>query len=102
MIRIKKNYMESYFLYLDSNVAKCSMMQQYKFLLNLITELDECPVKCQKIVDDFNKLRKILTESKNISLHLAADWSKLNQHNATELLSKWIESRSITQECENE
>lgn len=70
------------------------MMQQYKFLFNLITELDESPAKSLQIVDNFNKLRCILTKCQNISLHLAADWKNLNKNDATTLLSKFISDGS--------
>lgn len=43
-----------------------------------INENMDNEAKAEKICSDLNKLRSLLTQTKNISVHIAANWDKLN------------------------
>lgn len=55
----------------DSNVAKNGLLQQNKFLTELISQLDSDANK--EIVDKVEKLRKIITEPSNVVLYVASN-----------------------------
>lgn len=56
----------------------CSMLYQHKFLTALLERLDKEP---SAVVNDLNKIRSLVIQSNSMSLHVAADWHKMNEMN---------------------
>lgn len=56
----------------------CSMLYQQKFLTALLERLDTEPTA---VVNDLTKLRSLVIQSDSMSLHVAADWNKMNAMN---------------------
>ncbi len=56
------------------------MLYQQKFLSAILTKLAD-PVTAQNVVSDLNQLRRIITSTKNLALHVAADWHKMSSLN---------------------
>lgn len=54
------------------------MLYQQKFLTALLERLDKEPTA---VVNDLNKLRCLVIQSNSMSLHVAADWNKMNDMN---------------------
>lgn len=52
------------------------MLYQQKFLASILTKLGDTAT-AENVIADLNKLRKIITSTKNLSLHVAADWHKM-------------------------
>jgi len=58
----------------ESNRHVSNLMRQHTFLTALLAKLDSDP---QKIIDSMEELRHILTQSNNITIHVATDVSQL-------------------------
>lgn len=56
------------------------MLYQQKFLTTILTKLND-PETAQNVVADLNQLRNIITSTKNLALHVAADWHKMSSLN---------------------
>lgn len=52
------------------------MLYQQKFLTKILTKLGDVET-AQSVIADLNQLRGIITSTKNIALHVAADWHKM-------------------------
>lgn len=61
----------------DTNVQLVSLMKQQKFLNKILEKLEK-PNEAQSVIDDLNKVRRMITSGSNVALHLAADWKKLS------------------------
>lgn len=64
------------------------MLYQHKFLTALLERLDNKDT-AQTVIDDFYKLRNELTKADSMSLHIAANWSKLSEMNM-DLTTPWL------------
>ncbi|XP_059607775.1 uncharacterized protein C05D11.1-like [Phlebotomus argentipes] len=60
----------------DSNVQLTSMLRQHKFLTELLERL-ETTDEAQTVVQDINLLRHRITRAENVTVHVAADWTRL-------------------------
>nr|CAD7417578.1 unnamed protein product [Timema cristinae] len=60
----------------DSNHYSSSMLRQHKFLTSLLERL-ESPAMSQKVLQELEEVRAVLTQPANIVVHLAADMDKL-------------------------
>ncbi|EAT39319.1 AAEL008862-PA [Aedes aegypti] len=60
----------------DSNVRVSSLLKQQKFLSTLIEQLDN-EQGAEKVINKLNKVREIITQPKNLGLHIAADWEEM-------------------------
>lgn len=54
------------------------MLYQQKFLTALLERLEKEPIA---VVNDLNKLRSLVIQPNSMSLHVAADWNKMNEMN---------------------
>lgn len=72
----------------DSNMRRCSMIHQQRFLTALLEKLAK-PAEATRIIADLNKLRSELLQPARMSLYLAADWSKVLSGNTNELYVAW-------------
>lgn len=56
------------------------MLYQQKFLTSILTKLNDTQT-AQTVISDLNELRNIITSTKNLALHVAADWHKMRSLN---------------------
>lgn len=56
------------------------MLYQQKFLTSILTKLDDATT-AQSVIADLSQLRGIITSTKNLALHVAADWHKMGSLN---------------------
>eukprot|EP00794_Sanderia_malayensis_P015884 gene15884-17484_t len=63
------------FSYIDSNFFACNMVRQHKFLTMMLDQLSKEP---QKVIDDLEQLRSILTHPSSIQMFIAVDAAKLH------------------------
>ncbi|XP_063708815.1 uncharacterized protein C05D11.1-like [Culicoides brevitarsis] len=59
-----------------SNIVLMSLLKQKKFLSDLLMRLDD-ENEVERILEDFETLRKLLMKPKNISLHIATNWKTM-------------------------
>lgn len=71
----------------DTNVKFSSMLYQQKFLASVLSKLAD-PKSAESVISDLNKLRETITSTKNIGLHIAADWHKMSSLNV-DLNAPW-------------
>nr|CAD7430732.1 unnamed protein product [Timema monikensis] len=64
------------YVHVDSNHYSSSMLRQHKFLTSLLERL-ESPAMSQKVLQELEEVRAVLTQPANIVVHLAADMDKL-------------------------
>lgn len=82
---------------LDSNVQFSSMLRQHKFLTIILEKLEK-PETAQHVIDDLNKVRDIITDAKNVAIHVAANWKRLSCL-PTDLATPWMRlGRNATNE----
>lgn len=74
-------------LFSDTNVKFSSMLYQQKFLNSILAKLGD-PEAAKNVISDLNKVRDIITSTKNLSLHVAADWRIMGSLNI-DLNSPW-------------
>lgn len=70
----------------DSNVRQSSMLAQLHVLTDLLEKLDGAD---STAVSNLNTLRAILVKPDKMAIHLAADWSKINDLNI-DLTAPWM------------
>lgn len=70
-----------------TNMKVVQMMKQYKFLSALLEKLEK-PDEAQKIIEDLEKVRGIITRGDSVALHVATNWSKLSE-SGMDLLTPW-------------
>ena len=56
------------------------MLRQYKFLTKLLEDLEN-PETTQRVIDDLNAVRSSLMTNERMSLHVTADWKRINELN---------------------
>ncbi|XP_041369326.1 uncharacterized protein C05D11.1-like [Gigantopelta aegis] len=66
----------------DSNHCVVSMLRQHKFLTDLAKKVEAEPTK---VIEDLESLRKMLTATNNIRIHMSANVPKLTENTAPEL-----------------
>lgn len=73
----------------ESNMRRCSMIHQQRFLNNVLENLNK-PTEAARIIDDLNKLRNEVLQPKRLGLYMAADWHKILGTNTLEFFyDKW-------------
>lgn len=85
---VSKDLLKAIYYSEDSNVRKCSMIHQQRFLTALLEKLDQ-PNEAQKIINDLNTIRKEILAPKRLSLYLAGDWNKIINENSNEFYENW-------------
>uniref|UniRef100_U5EMA1 Putative zn2+-dependent endopeptidase insulinase superfamily n=1 Tax=Corethrella appendiculata TaxID=1370023 RepID=U5EMA1_9DIPT len=75
---VVKDLLRGIFYEDDSNVLLSSMLKQFKFLTNVLEQMETANGE-EKILKDLNYVRDILTEPKNIAIHVAANWEELEK-----------------------
>lgn len=85
---VSKDLLKAVYYQGDSNVRKCSMIHQQRFLSSLIEKLDK-PDEASKIVDDLNSIRKEILKPNRLSLYIAADWVKIVKGNSNAFFENW-------------
>lgn len=85
---VSKDLLKAVYYKDNSNVRKCSMLYQQRFLNSLLERLDK-PDEASKIIESLNTIRKEILAPKRFSLYIAADWSKIIKENPTEFYEKW-------------
>ncbi|XP_037047629.1 uncharacterized protein C05D11.1-like [Bradysia coprophila] len=84
---VVKELLKSLYYENDTNVKFSSMLYQQKFLNSILTKLGD-PEAAKSVLSDLNQVRNIITSTKNLSLHVAADWRKMSSLNI-DLNSPW-------------
>lgn len=74
---VANDLLKAMYYQLDSNVQFSSMLRQHKFLTIVLEKLEK-PETAKLVIDDLNKVREIITDAKNVAIHLAADWKRLS------------------------
>lgn len=73
----------------DSNMRRCSMIHQQRFLNEVLEKLDK-PDEAARIIDNLNQLRSELLQPARLGLYIAADWNKiLSAHSQEQFYDKW-------------
>lgn len=85
---VSKDLLKAVYYENNSNVRKCSMIQQQRFLSSLLEKLDK-PDEAKKIIDSLNTIRKEILEPSRLSLYIAADWDKIIKENSKEFNDNW-------------
>lgn len=85
---VSKDLLKAVYYKSDSNVRKCSMIHQQRFLSKLLEKLDK-PEEANKIIDDLNTIRKKILAPNRLSLYIAADWNKVVNGNTNEFYEHW-------------
>lgn len=85
---VSKDLLKAVYYQGDSNVRKCSMIHQQRFLCSLIEKLDK-PEEAAKIVDDLNTIRKEILKPNRLGLYIADDWDKIIKGNSNEFFENW-------------
>lgn len=85
---VSKDLLKAVYYEDNSNVRKCSMIQQQRFLSSLLEKLDK-PDEAKKIIDSLNQIRKEILEPSRLSLYIAADWDKIFKENSKEFNDNW-------------
>lgn len=85
---VSKDLLKAVYYSSDSNVRKCSMINQQRFLNALIEKLDK-PDEATKIVDHLNQIRKEILIPSRLSLYIAGDWDKIIKGDANEFFENW-------------
>lgn len=85
---VAKDLLKAVYYSNDSNVRKCSMIHQHRFLSALLEKLDK-PTETDKIIADLNTIRNEILAPNRLSLYIAADWSKILKGNSTEFYEHW-------------
>lgn len=75
---IARGLLQAIYYKKSTNVQMVSLLKQQKFLNGLLEKLEK-PEDAQKVIDDLEQIRAIITSGPNIGLHLAADWEKLSK-----------------------
>lgn len=70
---------------LNSNVRRCSMIHQQRFLNALIEKCD----KPDQIIADLNRIRQEIMTPNRMSLYIAGDWKKLLDTNEADFNENW-------------
>lgn len=71
----------------NSNVRKCSMIHQQRFLNAMLEKLND-PAEATKIIADLNRIRDEHLKPNRFSLYVAGDWEKILKENP-DYYSKW-------------
>lgn len=85
---VSKDLLKAVYYSNDSNVRKCSMIHQQRFLNALIEKLNK-PEEATKIVDALNTIRSEILAPNNLSLYIAADWGKILNGNTNAFFESW-------------
>lgn len=85
---VSKDLLKAVYYDSNSNVRKCSMIQQQRFLSALLEKLDK-PEEAKKIVDSLNSIRKEILHPSRLSLFIAADWNKIVKGDSNEFYEHW-------------
>lgn len=85
---VSKDLLKAVYYSNDSNVRKCSMINQQRFLNSLLEKLDK-PNEADQIIADLNTIRKEILTPNRLSLYIAADWNKIVQNNSNEFYGNW-------------
>lgn len=85
---VSKDLLKAVYYSNDSNVRKCSMIHQHRFLNALIAKLDQ-PDEATKIVGALNAIRKEILTPSQLSLYIAADWDKIIKDNSDAFFENW-------------
>lgn len=85
---VSKDLLKAVYYQGNSNVRKCSMIHQQRFLSSLLENLDK-PAEAAKIIDDLNTIRKEIMTPNRLSLYIAADWNKIVKENSSEFYENW-------------
>lgn len=72
----------------NSNIRRCSMIHQQRFLNALLERCDR-PEEATKIIGDLNKIRQEIMQPNRLSLYIAADWKKVLESNVSEFEANW-------------
>lgn len=85
---VSKDLLKAVYYSNDSNVRKCSMIQQQRFLNSLLEKLDK-PNEAEQIIAALNTIRKEILAPNRLSLYIAADWNKILKENSLDFYENW-------------
>lgn len=85
---VSKDLLKAVYYQFDSNVRKCSMIHQQRFLNTLLERLDKSN-EAEQIIADLNTIRKEILAPNRLSLYIAADWNKIIKGNPNEFNAYW-------------
>lgn len=85
---VSKDLLKAVYYQFDSNVRKCSMIHQQRFLSSLLEKLDK-PDEAGQIIADLNTVRKEILSPNRLSLYIAADWNKITNGGSTDFYEHW-------------
>lgn len=72
----------------DTNIRRCSMIHQQRFLTALLESLTK-PAEAARVIDDLNKLRSELLQPARMNVFVAADWSKILANGTDKFYAAW-------------
>lgn len=85
---VSKDLLKAVYYQFDSNVRKCSMIHQQRFLSSLLERLDKAN-EAKQIIAHLNTIRKEISAPKRLGLYIAADWNKVITDNPNEFNACW-------------
>uniref|UniRef100_A0A2M4A8X6 Putative zn2+-dependent endopeptidase insulinase superfamily protein n=1 Tax=Anopheles triannulatus TaxID=58253 RepID=A0A2M4A8X6_9DIPT len=80
----------------DCNVRTCSLLKQSKFLTGLLLQMEQSECAAD-IIANLYKTRAVITLPENTTLHMAADWRKMEQL-GFDLIQPWAQLPIATPE----
>lgn len=85
---VSKDLLKAVYYQFDSNVRKCSMIHQQRFLSSLLEKLDKSS-EAEQIIADLNTVRKGILSPNILGLYIAADWHKIIKGDLSEFYKHW-------------
>lgn len=88
--KVTADLMKAVHYHFDSNMRRCSMIHQQRFLTTILEKLDVND-GANEVIDSLNKLRRELLQPARMSLYVAADWNKIldSDTNVEQFHGKW-------------
>lgn len=85
---LSKDLLKAVYYQFDSNMRKCSMIHQQRFLNSLLERLENSN-DAEQIIADLNTVRKNILAPNRLSLYIAADWNKIIKGDLGEFYKHW-------------
>lgn len=85
---VSKDLLKAVYYQFDSNMRKCSMIHQQRFLASLLEKLEK-PHEAERIIADLNSVRSAILAPSRLSLYIAADWKKIIKEDPSEFYAHW-------------
>lgn len=85
---VSKDLLKAVYYQFDSNMRKCSMIHQQRFLSSLLEQIDNANA-AEQIIADLNAIRNEILAPNRLSLYIAADWNKILNQDPNEFNTYW-------------